>query len=301
MYPSRRLRIWSLAVITILAPRWLMAQVPRLTLESCTIPGVEGEVRCGVHHVFENRQARTGRTIPLFIAVLPALEMPAAPDPLFVLAGGPGQAATSLAGFANTAFSGVRRNHDIVLVDLAGTGRSASLQCPMYRSARDLVGDFYPSARVRACRDSLATHANLRRYTTSVLMDDLDEVRAALGYDRINIYGTSYGTRAALVYVRQHGDRVRAIVLKAVAPPTMRGTMHYARDTERSLEQLFQACAADSACSAAFPQLERGFREVLARADSGDLVRAARMKTAARSLVTQAVTKTGRRGLHLDT
>jgi pimeloyl-ACP methyl ester carboxylesterase len=137
----------------------------------------------------------------LFVAVLPALETPVAPDPLFVIAGGPGQAATSMAEFASRAFSGVRRYRDIVLVDLAGTGRSAALQCQMYPTARDLVGDFYPISQVRACRDSLSQRTDLRRYNTSTLMDDLDEVRAVLGYDAINLYGTSYGTRATHVVI----------------------------------------------------------------------------------------------------
>ena len=241
------------------------------TLEPCTLPGIEEQVRCGVHRVFEDRASGAGRTIPLFIAVLPARQAPAAPDPLFVLAGGPGQGASMLAGFANRAFADVRRRRDIVLVDLAGTGRSAALNCQLYPSPADLVGDFYPIPQVRSCRDTLARQVDLRRYTTPVLMDDLDEVRAALGYERINIYGTSYGTRAALVYVRRHRDHVRAIVLKAIAPPTMRGTMHYARDTERSLRRVFDACAADSGCSTAFPNVIAEFRELLARADRGSL------------------------------
>jgi len=246
-------------------------QGQRLALEPCSLPGLEGEARCGVHRVFEDRRAGSGRTIPLFVAVLPAREPPAAPDPLFVLAGGPGQAATGLAGFIGAAFEAVRRSRDIVLVDLAGTGRSAALQCALYPTARHLVGDFYPLDRVRACRDSLAKRTDLRRYTTPVLMDDLDEVRAALGYRLINIYGTSYGTRAALVYLRSHGEHVRSVVLKAVAPPSMRGTMHYARDTERSLRTLFAACAADPTCAAAFPDPAGELREVLARADRGAL------------------------------
>jgi pimeloyl-ACP methyl ester carboxylesterase len=261
----------SFALLPLVLACWTVAQVPRFSLEPCTLPGVEGRIQCGVHSVFENRQARAGRTIPVFVAVLPALEPPAARDPLFVLAGGPGQSASSLAGFANTAFAEVRRHRDIVLVDLAGTGRSAALQCRLYTTPHDVVGDFYPIHRVRACRDSLARQIDLRRYTTSTLMDDLDEVRAVLGYDAINIYGTSYGTRAALVYVRRHRPHVRAIVLKAVAPTTMRGTMDYARDTERSLRYIFEACATDSACHRAFPDLEKEFRELLARADRGTL------------------------------
>ncbi|MBA3671203.1 MAG: alpha/beta fold hydrolase [Gemmatimonadaceae bacterium] len=270
MCTSVRWLTLGLAAAVLLIPQRTVAQAPRLALAPCSIPGVEGEVKCGVHSVFENRQAGAGRTIPLFVGVLPALES-SARDPLFVLAGGPGQSASSLAGFANTAFGDVRRHRDIVLVDLAGTGRSAALQCSMYTTARDLVSDFYPIARVRACRDSLARRVDLRRYTTSTLMDDLDDVRAALGYATINIYGTSYGTRAALVYVRRHRAHVRAVVLKAVAPTTMRGTMDYARDTERSLGYLFGACTTDSACVRAFPNLSTEFGEVLARADRGAL------------------------------
>jgi pimeloyl-ACP methyl ester carboxylesterase len=261
------------AAITSLAGAFMLTAgpLPQFPLAPCTIPGVDGEGRCGVQVVFEDREANSGRTIPIFVAVLPALDAHPEPDPLFVIAGGPGQSATSLAGFANRAFAAVRRRRDIVLVDLAGTGRSSALRCAMYRTPEDLVGDLYPPQRIRACRDSLAAVADLRRYTTSILMDDLDEVRGELGYDRINIYGTSYGTRAALEYVRRHRAHVRTIVLKAVAPTTMRGTMDYARDTERSLSHLFGACAADTLCARAFPQLEREFRDVLVRADAGAL------------------------------
>lgn len=262
----RRALILNLTIILFAITAEAFAQ-SRPELKPCTIPGVEGEVLCGSYNVFENRQTKTGRQIPLFVAVLPALETPAEPDPLFFLAGGPGQGASSLAGFASRAFAEVRRHRDIVLVDLAGTGRSAALKCAMYPTARELAGDFYPIAQVRACRQSLSKEVDLRRYTTSVLMDDLDEVRTALGYEKINLYGTSYGTRAALVYVRRHRAHVRSIVLKAVAPPTMQGTMHYARDTERSLHYLFRACAADVECAKAYPNLETEFHEVLGRAD----------------------------------
>ena len=248
------------------------AQQPnRLTLTPCTLPGVAVEGRCGVDSVAEHPRASGGRKLPLFVAVLPAREAPVEPDPLFVLAGGPGQAATSLAGFATTAFATVWQHRDLVLVDLAGTGRSAALDCQLYQSPRDLAGDFYPAARVTACRDSLAKVADLKRYTTAVLVDDLDAVRAALGYPRINLYGTSYGSRAALSYLRRHGDHVRSVVLKAVAPPTMRGTMDYARDTEHALQTLFAACAADARCAGAFPRPGAELAEVLTRADRGRL------------------------------
>jgi pimeloyl-ACP methyl ester carboxylesterase len=263
--------ILVLGPIILLVSQVAGAQPIKPKFEPCTLSGVEGEVRCGSYRVFEHRQSQTGRQISLFIAVLPALEKPAEPDPLFFIAGGPGQGASSLAGFASRAFAEVRRRRDLVLVDLAGTGRSDALNCHMFPTARELVGDFYPIPQVRACRESLSRKTDLRRYTTSVLMDDLDEVRAALGYEKINIYGTSYGTRAALIYVRRHRAHVRSIVLKAIAPPTMQGTMHYARDAERSFRLLFRACAIDADCAKAFPDLETEFRKVLARATQGAL------------------------------
>ena len=267
----RCLLILGFVITFFVPPVATNAQTSQPKLEPCALAGVDGEARCGSYNVFENRKTKAGRQISLFIAVLPALETPAERDPLFFLAGGPGQGASSLAGFASRAFAEVRRRRDIVLVDLAGTGRSAALNCKMYPTARDLAGDLYSIPQVKSCRESLIRQTDLRRYTTSVLMDDLDEVRAALGYDQINIYGTSYGTRAALVYVRRHREHVRSIVLKAIAPPAMRGTMHYARDTERSLQYLFRACAADAKCAKAFPQLDNEFRKVLARADRGAL------------------------------
>lgn len=266
----RRVLLLTLVIIAFAFSVETPAQ-SRPELKPCTIPGVEGGVLCGSYNVFENRQTKAGRQIPLFIAILPAIESPSEPDPLFFIAGGPGQGASSLAGFASRAFAEVRRHRDIVLVDLAGTGRSAALKCPMYPTVHEVVGDFYPLAQVQACRQSLSTTVDLRRYTTSNLTDDLDEVRAALGYDKINIYGTSYGTRAALVYVRRHRAHVRSIAIKAIAPPTMQGTMHYARDTERSLQYLFRACAADANCAKAFPDLESEFRKVLWRASRGAL------------------------------
>ena len=242
-----------------------------LTLQDCTLDEVDRPARCGTMEVYEDRDARKGRKIPLFVAVLPATEAPAKPDPLFFLAGGPGQSATVLAGFAAEGLERVGRSRDIVLVDLAGTGRSGALACTFYGEPRDLVGDFYPVERVRACRAAHARRTDLRRYVTSTLADDLDEVRAALGYEAINLYGTSYGSRLALDYVRRHRAHVRTIVLKAVAPTTMRGTMHYARDTERSLRAIFRACAADAGCAAAYPKVEAELREVLRRAERGQL------------------------------
>ncbi len=238
-------------------------------LQPCRLPGLEEEVWCGSYEVYENRRLQGGRKLRLNVAVLPALTPQPAPDPLFFLAGGPGQGATSLANFAAETFTEVRRQRDLVLVDQRGTGRSNGLSCDMYKDSPDRITDWLPPAGVRACRRELARRADLRLYTTPLAVTDLDEVRAWLGYDRINLYGTSYGTRVALVYLRSHPERVRSVVLKGVAPLGFATARDYGRDAERALGLLFGDCAADATCRRAFPNLQAELQAVLHRLEAG--------------------------------
>ena len=96
-------------------------------------------------------------------------------------------------------------------------------------------------------------------------MDDLDDVRAWLGYDRINLFGLSYGTRAALVYMRQHPHRVRSAILMGVAPTGLKMPLHHARSAKRAMDLLLDECARDTACNAAFPDLRRQWEELVRR------------------------------------
>jgi pimeloyl-ACP methyl ester carboxylesterase len=109
--------------------------------------------------------------------------------------------------------------------------------------------------------------ADLRLYTTSIAMDDLNQVREALGYDRINLFGGSYGTRAAITYVRRHPGTVRSVVLDGVAPPDMILPLYFARDSQRAFEELMAACVADMGCAQAFPNIADRFEQLLARLD----------------------------------
>ena len=242
----------------------------KIELPTCAIDGVEGEARCGTYEVFEDREARSGRRISLKIVLLPALGPERQPDPLFVLAGGPGQAATQNVKFFARTFAEVRRARDIVLVDQRGTGGSNGLECDLYGTrVQDHLGDLLPMEAVRRCAEDWQTRANLRFYTTEIAMADIDEVRAALGYDRINIFGTSYGTRAAQVLMRQYPERVRTVIMKGVTPITAPLTVAMARDAQRSLDLLFDDCAADPACRGAFPNLKDEFAAVWAKLEKG--------------------------------
>ncbi len=241
----------------------------RVTLNPCQIPNVAGESRCGTYEVYENRKTKIGRRIALKIVVLPALSSKPAPDALFMLAGGPGQAATENAEFFARTFAAVRRDRDIVLVDQRGTGNSNPLDCDLRvgNGLQKYFGDLYPIDAVRRCRDRLEQRADIRLYTTPIAMDDLDEVRSALGYQRINIFGTSYGTRAALVYMRRYPNRVRGVILKGVVPMSLILPHAIARDAQQSLDLLFADCAADEMCRQAFPNLRQEFQIVLSRLD----------------------------------
>jgi len=114
-------------------------------------------------------------------------------------------------------------------------------------------------------RHALEQRADLTKYTTSIAMDDLDDVRAWLGYDRINLFGTSYGTRAALVYMRQHPEHVRSAILLGVAPTDLKMPLHHAESGARAMELLLGECGQDTACHAAFPQIRDDWKNALAQ------------------------------------
>jgi pimeloyl-ACP methyl ester carboxylesterase len=212
---------------------------------------------CGTYTVFENRATGQGRTIDLKIVLLPALGNEPHPDPLFFLAGGPGQGAAEMARPLREMFRRVQADRDIVLVDQRGTGKSNGLECKSEDESLAQLSEPLEvgMARLRACMEKLSEKADLRLYTTTIAMDDLNDVRQHLGYDKINIYGGSYGTRAALVYLRQHEPTVRSVIIDGVAPPDMRLPLFFARDGQRALNKLLADCAADEVCSDKYPDL----------------------------------------------
>lgn len=241
------------------------ARQSRLPLKPCRVGGMKEDILCGTHEVYENRRARKGRRIPLNVIVIPATSPAPAPDPLFILVGGPGQAATDGAEYFSQLYADIRRARDIVLVDQRGTGRSNRLDCA-FASVDETIQAFVaydiPAEPLRRCRAELEKKADLRFYTTPVAMDDVDEVRAWLGYEKINVYGGSYGTRAAIVYLSRHRKRVRTVTLRAVFSLNL---LYSPRDAQHALDRLFDDCAKEAACSRAYPTLRADFQTVLAR------------------------------------
>ena len=246
---------------------------PASFLAPCHRSDLDGEALCGKYEVFEDRKARAGRKIALNIVVIPAADKAHAPDPVFWLHGGPGAAATDLVGEANGGFLGpLHRSRDLVFVDQRGTGGSNGLPCDLGDDPADLqafFGPLFPRDKIRACRQQLEKVANLRLYTTPIAMDDLDEVRAALGYDRINLVAASYGTIASLVYMRQHPEHLRAVFLAGVANTNVRQPLPFAAAAQHAMDLLYADCAADADCGKYFPNLREEFTAVLKRFDKG--------------------------------
>ena len=246
-----------------LLPAWAGAAPLPPGLSACRIHGIRYEVRCGTVARLLDPSRPQGPRIDVHYVVVPAVSRKGAPDPVFLLAGGPGQSAISLAGDVLPLFARLHNSRDLVFVDQRGTGRSAPLDCPRHsRAPLQLLDTDAETRELRQCRQELeklpyiGAPADLGFFTTTLAMQDLDAVREALGADTLNLIGASYGTRAALEYQRQFPAHLRRSVLDGVAPPDMVLPVSAARDNEAALQSLWSACATEPACQAAFPHLQ---------------------------------------------
>lgn len=241
-------------------------EVPRVTTVPCELANVEGEAVCGTLTVWEDREARAGRTLDLYFVVLAPTGSSPKPDPIYVLTGGPGSAAT---GSARGWMRSPHREHRaIVLMDQRGTGRSNVLEC-LFRDDAPVevyLGQIFDPDHIAECADALAPHADLSRYTSPLSLDDMDDLREALGHDRINLWGSSYGTRASLVYLRRHEPHVRSAILNASMSLRQTMPIGMARDAEAAIRNVMRDCAEMLDCAAAYPSLEEDYRAAVAGA-----------------------------------
>ncbi len=253
----------------------VMAARPASAIElvACRLKGIENEVKCGALDRPENPDAPGGRRIPVHFAVIPALAKSRASDPLFVFAGGPGQSAMNAAALIEPVFAQLNARRDIVYVDQRGTGKSNRLACEAPSPTAPLAVQLDTSAsteRLQRCLRRIASEdrADLRQYATWIAARDIDAVRAALGYDRINLWGGSYGTRMALEYLRQFPTHVRSAILDGVAPPDMRLPISLSVDADAMLSRLAERCEADPACRAKYPDFSATLDRLLMRTES---------------------------------
>ena len=183
---------------------------------------------------------------------------------MFVLAGGPGQSIIETFPALYAGLFRVHEKRDIVLVDQRGTGKSNPLRC--LDPGDESLDNEQALALLKACPKTL--DADLTSYTTDLAMQDLDQVRSALGYQSINLYGVSYGTRAALTYLKMFPDHVRSVVLDAVVDPAFVLFQDAAQDGQKSLDLFFSRCQKDTACASAYPNLKAEFDSILQDLDT---------------------------------
>jgi pimeloyl-ACP methyl ester carboxylesterase len=243
---------------------------------TCHLPGAEGALRClSVPVPLDYAQPAAGG-LKIHVTVAPAFREGAKGDPLFVLAGGPGQAGSEVLILLSTAFKRVRATRDIVFIDQRGTGLSGKLDCEE-PPGHETMSDAELEAAAHRCVSNSKTP--FAAYNTAYAARDLEEVRRALGYARVNLFGGSYGTRLGQAYARAFPASVRSLILDGVAAPDQ-VIPAGGRDAQAALDKLFEGCRKDAACNKAYPNLRAEFDSLAARTEAGIKLSVADPRTA---------------------
>jgi pimeloyl-ACP methyl ester carboxylesterase len=256
--------VLAAAAIALAAPAKLSAmRLDECRLES-TIIARAASARCGWFEAAEDRSSKASRRVRIHVAVIPALRRQPLPDPIFIISGGPGQAASDFYLISAGAFEAMRRDRDLVVIDQRGTGKSQRLDC--------VFPDELETTRLDAeevkgyTRECLAKlKFDPRFFSTSVAVRDLDEIRAALGYEQVNLYGISYGTRVAQHYLRRFPKRVRTIILDGVVPVDTALGPDIAPAAQAALDSIVDRCAAQAECQSIYPALKEELSQLLTR------------------------------------
>ncbi len=238
-------------------------------LNDCHLNGIRAQVKCARLLVPENYSHPDGAKIAINLAVLPAIDNSDHKSPLLFLAGGPGQAAVELAAPLQRAFAEIHKTHDIILIDQRGTGKSNPLTCDEVNSANvyELTQADFTITDVQNCLADIAAslpQADLSQYNSENAIRDFDAVRTVLGYEQVNLYGGSYGTRAALVYMRMFPHSIRSVVLDSVGPIEVPIGL-FGQSSARSFKLLLEHCQQEPNCNKAFPQLGEEFQQLVTR------------------------------------
>lgn len=233
----------------------------RLTLTPCELgqphTALSVAAWCAPFEVPEDREHPDGRKISLRLAVVRSDAQVPATDMVAFLAGGPGQAATETYSAIEPAMAGVQAHRNVLLLDQRGTGRSHPLSCRDSEpgDAGEDEGGFDADKvrrETRHCLDQLSTDADVRFYTTTDAVADLEDARQALGSPTFDLLGVSYGTRVAQQYAMRHPDAVRTITLDGVVPNALVLGEEFAINLDAALKARFADCDADKACHARF-------------------------------------------------
>lgn len=239
-----------------------------LKLEACFVSGVKSKALCGKLDVAENPalDISEANTLSLNVVVLPKFKEQSKELPMMFLAGGPGQAATELAGMLNNPLTEIRQEHDIILIDQRGTGQSNGLLCDAQEYIDPLVidsNDVDIEQEVKDCLTSFADH-HLPSYNTYQSIEDFEAVRQALGYQKVHIFGGSYGTRAGFAYLKNHPESIQTATLDSNAPMEMI-VGFFGKSSERAFDFLVEDCKAHKYCNESYPNLKQDYLNLLAQ------------------------------------
>lgn len=221
--------------------------------------------------VWEDRERASGRRIGIRFVVIPGTGAGRAREAIVPLAGGPGQDATGSAGGVARMLAGAREGRDLLFMDHRGTGGSNPLPCEISvpGNLQSYLVEFFTTEGVARCARALAPRADVRLYTSAHAAGDLEQLRAALGYERLDLFGGSYGTRTALVYLRRHPERVRSVLMQGAVPTDIRYPLTVAPDAQMAIDGVFADCARDARCRADFSDPAADLRTSLRRLDAG--------------------------------
>ena len=263
-----KLRTGLTAVLLTLAASAAASPLSAAKARACHLPGSEESLRCQTVEVPSDYRKPNGARIGIHVTLAPAFRETASKDPLFVLAGGPGQAGSDVITVLKSAFRRARATRDIVLIDQRGTGRSGKLDCES-RPEHETMGEDELLKEFGLCVARL--NKPWADYSTANSARDIESVRKALGYGKVNVFGASYGTRLAQAYARMYPDSVRSLVLDGVAPPEQ-VIPAGGKDGQAALDLLFQQCADNAPCAKAFPKLREEFAALVQRVQGDKLV-----------------------------
>ena len=257
--PMRLLLTLISATVAVALPATAAAQ-PTPSIPTTPCPKLQPDARCGHVDVPLDRSRASSQTIPIGFVLLPRTK-PAEPaaEPIFVVFGGPGDAASANTNAVLRNFGALRGNHDIVVIDYRGEGRSDAIDCtPLQHLSTNSMNVVIRA--VGACGRQLGDASD--RYGAADVADDIDAVRAALRYDTIDLYGVSYGTVHAQAYLLRHRDHVRALIFNGAIDPLLGPAQSWeigASNAKAIAGVIAIVCSRSPSCSRANPDPARTF------------------------------------------
>ena len=259
------------ALVTVAISLPMIAPVHSLSFETCTrsiaAASMSRRVECGTFSVPLDYSDANGVNIELFVVRLPSSNARPKLDPLLMISGGPGQASSESFLFADKQFQSIHRSRDIYLLDQRGTGRSSPLVCSAFSGQNlNIQADIGNSlALAQRCLQELSLPPEF--FTTSVAVQDIEQLRVRLGIQYWNIYGVSYGTRVAQHYLRRYPESTRSLILDSVLYPELNLGPEIAVLSQAALDSLIHRCEQDSDCDKAYPELREGLETLISSLD----------------------------------